>query len=634
MKMLQYTVKRFVIMLFTLFIIATATFFLLAATPGDALSARVEKLPDSVAARMYAKYGLDKPVMERYVITMKGLVHGDFGESIIYEGQTVQSIIKEKAPISARLGIQQMLLGVSLGLALGVLAAVKKGSFWDYLVVALSILLISVPNLVFALLLQQVFAGKLGWFPVIGWPSDHLWTSGWNYTVLPTLAGCFGYIASYARLLKASMLDVMNQDYILTAESKGLTHREVILHHVLRNSFIPIVTNLPMSVAMCITGSFFIESVFSIPGLGLYYVNAVAAPGCHHRHGRDSHSGSALHHRGLCDRYSVHRRRSPHPDPRRQAVRRRGIMSETAKFLTPEQAARVDHSRFDAEKIDRPTITYWQGAWRRLKKNPLAVIAMVMLAVVLFFVLLGPTISGQEYIKINASIKNTAPNSANWFGTDTMGRDIFCRVWIGARLSLIVALVCSTIQIVVGCAYGGAMAYFGGTVDSVMMRVIEVITSFPSLLITLLIMMVVGQNVGGLLFAMCITSWCGTARQMRGQLMQLRESEYVQAAQMIGASPVRIIIKHLLPNTVSILILNLCSSIPSYIFTEASLSFLGMGLSSDVISLGVLISQGKAKMDFYPWQLFFPAAVLCIAVLAFNLLGDGLRDALDPRTIE
>ena len=210
-------------------------------------------------------------------------------------------------------------------------------------------------------------------------------------------------------------------------------------------------------------------------------------------------------------------------------------MSETAKFLTPEQAARVDHSRFDAEKIDRPTITYWQGAWRRLKKNPLAVVAMVMLAVVLFFVLLGPTINGQEYIKINASIKNTAPNSANWFGTDTMGRDIFCRVWIGARLSLIVALVCSTIQIVVGCAYGGVMAYFGGTVDSVMMRVIEVITSFPSLLITLLIMMVVGQNVGGLLFAMCITSWCGTARQMRGQLMQLRESEYVQAAQMIGA---------------------------------------------------------------------------------------------------
>ena len=274
---LIYLGKRVLVMLLTLFVIATATFFLMAATPGDALSARVEKLPDRVAERLYARYGLDKPVMERYLITMKGLMVGDFGESIIYEGETVQNIIKTKGPVSARLGLQQMLLGVTLGLLLGILAAVKKGTIWDQLVVAFSILLISVPNLIFALLLQQFFAGTLGWFPVIGWPTEHLWTSGWEYTVLPTLAGCFGYIASYARLLKASMLDVMNQDYIMTAESKGLSHREVVMHHVLRNAFIPIVTQLPMSIAMCITGSFFIESVFSIPGLGLYYVNAVAA---------------------------------------------------------------------------------------------------------------------------------------------------------------------------------------------------------------------------------------------------------------------------------------------------------------------------------------------------------------------
>lgn len=264
-------------MLFTLFIIASATFFLLAATPGDALTARVERLPDMVAERLYAKYGLDRPVMERYVTTMKGLLTGDFGESIIYQGQTVQSIIHDKGPISARLGIQQMLLGVSAGLLLGILAAVKKGTIFDYLVVGLSILLISVPNLIFALMLQQIFAGNLGWFPVIGWPTENVWFSGFRYTVLPTLAGCFGYIASYSRLLKASMLDVMTQDYILTAESKGLSRGEVIRHHVIRNSFIPIVTQLPMSIAMCITGSFFIESVFSIPGLGLYYVNAVAA---------------------------------------------------------------------------------------------------------------------------------------------------------------------------------------------------------------------------------------------------------------------------------------------------------------------------------------------------------------------
>ena len=302
------------------------------------------------------------------------------------------------------------------------------------------------------------------------------------------------------------------------------------------------------------------------------------------------------------------------------------------RVLTEAEAARVDLSRFDAEKINRPTITFWQGAWRRLRQNPIAIISMVLLAVLTFFMLFGPAIIDNEYIAINAKARNLDPNSEYWFGTDAMGRDLFSRVWLGARLSLIVALVCSFIQIVVGCAYGGTMAYCGGVVDMVMMRIVEVITSFPSLLVTLLIMMVVGKNVPGLLLSMCITSWCGTARQMRGQLMQLRESEYVQAAQMIGASPARIIVKHMLPNTISILILNLCASIPSYIFTEASLSFLGMGLSGDVISLGVLISEGRARLSFDPYQLFFPALVLCLAVLAFNMLGDALRDALDPRT--
>ena len=137
-------------------------------------------------------------------------------------------------------------------------------------------MLISVPHLIFGLLLQKVFAGNLRWFPTIGWPEGKdLWFGGWKYTVLPTLTGCFSYIATYTRLLKTSMLDVVNQDYVLTAESKGLSKAAIIRKHILRNSFIPVMTQLPMSVAMCITGSFFIESIFSIPGIGQYYVTAV-----------------------------------------------------------------------------------------------------------------------------------------------------------------------------------------------------------------------------------------------------------------------------------------------------------------------------------------------------------------------
>lgn len=274
--MAKYLIRRFVELVITIFLIATATFFLLEAVPGDPLSERADKLPVQSREVLYARYGLDKPVMERYLLTMGRMCKGDFGESFVYAGQTVGGLVHDRLPVSARLGLQQMILGVSVGLLLGILAAMKRGTIADYMVVGFSVLLISIPHLIFGLMLQKIFAGNLHWFPTIGWPAGKdLWFGGWQYTVLPTLTGCFSYIAMYARLLKTSMLDVINQDYVLTAESKGLSKGTIIRKHILRNSFIPVMTQLPMSVGMCITGSFFIESIYSIPGIGQYYVTAV-----------------------------------------------------------------------------------------------------------------------------------------------------------------------------------------------------------------------------------------------------------------------------------------------------------------------------------------------------------------------
>lgn len=274
--MLRYTIRRFFELLLTLFLIASATFFLLEAVPGDPLTERADHLPEASRAALYERYGLDKPIMERYALTMKKMCMGDFGESFVYAGQTVTGLLKTRLPVSARLGIQQMLLGVTVGLLLGIAAAMKRGTWVDYTVVTLSVLFISIPHLIFGLLLQKVFAGTLRWLPTIGWPSGaDLWFGGWKYTILPTLTGCFSYIATYARLLKTSMLDVVNQEYVLTAESKGLSQGQIIRRHILRNAFIPVMTQLPMSVAMCITGSFFIESIYAIPGIGQYYVTAV-----------------------------------------------------------------------------------------------------------------------------------------------------------------------------------------------------------------------------------------------------------------------------------------------------------------------------------------------------------------------
>ena len=285
----------------------------------------------------------------------------------------------------------------------------------------------------------------------------------------------------------------------------------------------------------------------------------------------------------------------------------------------------------DKEAIARPTITYGQDAWRRLKKNPIAMISLGVLVLMALVALLGPLLCGQGFAAVEATLKNLPPSAQHWFGTDMLGRDLFARVCVGARISLLIALVCTLVQVVVGCAYGGIMAYFGGWVDNIMMRVIEVLMSLPYLLVVIIVMLVLGNSVPSLLAALCVTSWCNTARAMRGVILQLKSSEYVMAAQALGAPARRVIMKHLLPNTIGILILNIATSIPNYIFQESTLGFLGIGLQPPDTSLGVLISLGQAAMEFYPLQLIFPAGALVLIVLAFNLLGDGLRDALDPK---
>lgn len=227
--MIKYIFRRFLELLVALFLIATATFFLTSAAPGDPLVARTMSLPEASRQAMYAKYGLDKPLMERYVITMKGMLHGDFGESVVYEGQTLQDIIRDKLPVSARLGLQSLIFGVLVGLFLGVIAAVKRDTWIDRVIVVFAVLLMSVPELVLGLVFQKYFAGTLKWFPVIGWPSGkELWFGGWKYTILPMMSGALLHIATYSRLLKTSILDVLDQDYILTARSKGLSEPKII----------------------------------------------------------------------------------------------------------------------------------------------------------------------------------------------------------------------------------------------------------------------------------------------------------------------------------------------------------------------------------------------------------------------
>lgn len=285
----------------------------------------------------------------------------------------------------------------------------------------------------------------------------------------------------------------------------------------------------------------------------------------------------------------------------------------------------------DAEKITKPSITFWSDVWRRFRANKLSMLGLGILIIVVLMVCFGPYISGKDYQLIDYSIANLRPSSQYWFGTDEMGRDIFTRVCMGGRISIIIGLACTAVSFIIGSALGGVAGYLGGKIDDFVMRVIEIISSIPYLVLVVILSYVLGRSMFSLVFAMTITAWTGTARMVRGQVMQLKSQDFVAAATALGASTSRIILKHLLPNTLGIIIVNLTLSVPGFIFSESFLSFIGLGVRPPETSWGALASLYQTRLMFDPYQLFFPCLMIILTVLSFHLIGDGLTDALDPK---
>jgi oligopeptide transport system permease protein len=299
--------------------------------------------------------------------------------------------------------------------------------------------------------------------------------------------------------------------------------------------------------------------------------------------------------------------------------------------LSREKFQVIGCENANSDEILRPNMTYWQDAWRRLKQNKVAMTSLVLLIIIALMTAFGPYLVPFKHSDTNSKIINQLPNAVHWFGTDNLGRDVFARVWIGGRVSILIGIIGAIIDTVVGVTYGGVSGYFGGIVDDIMMRIVEILVSIPYLITVILISLILGKGIVPLIIAMTITGWVGMARMIRGQVLQIKEQEYVLAAHALGASPSRIIVRHLLPNTIGIMIVNITLDVPSFIFGEAFLSYIGLGIQSPNTSLGALSSAAQQNLFFYPYQLFFPSLLISLIMLSFNLLGDGLRDALDPK---
>jgi oligopeptide transport system permease protein len=281
--------------------------------------------------------------------------------------------------------------------------------------------------------------------------------------------------------------------------------------------------------------------------------------------------------------------------------------------------------------IARPSETYWQDAIRRLKQNKVAIFAFVLLMVLMVVAIVGPFLTKFDYSTSDYGALNVGPNATHWFGTDMLGRDLFTRTLWGARISLSVGIVSAIINFVIGVIYGGISGYYGGFIDMIMMRIVDILWSVPVVLYVILLMVVLGSGLINVYIALGISYWVVMARIVRGQVLSLKQQEFVLAARALGAKDFRIIIRHLVPNCMGPIIVMLTMSIPTAIFTEAFLSFIGLGVSAPMASLGVLCNDALETYRTYFFQLFYPALTLCLIMLAFNLFGDGLRDALDPK---
>jgi oligopeptide transport system permease protein len=292
---------------------------------------------------------------------------------------------------------------------------------------------------------------------------------------------------------------------------------------------------------------------------------------------------------------------------------------------------KLDKSEKNDEFIAIESRTFLQSVRKDFFNNKRALVGLIVLVLVALLAVFGPMVCPYSYDEQNIAFRNAPPSPAHWFGTDKMGRDIFVRILFGARISLSVGFMAAVINVLIGTIYGGIAGYVGGKVDMVMMRFVDIIYSVPGLLYIVLIMLWLGSGITSIMIGISITCWIDMARIVRQEIKSLKEQEFTTAAFVLGASPRRILFKHLLINAMGPIIVTVTLMVPQAIFTEAWLSFLGIGISAPMASWGTLANAARQVIQVYPLQTVYPLIAICITIVSFNFVGEGLEEALDPK---
>ena len=308
---------------------------------------------------------------------------------------------------------------------------------------------------------------------------------------------------------------------------------------------------------------------------------------------------------------------------------------ENTGFIPASEFEIVGADTAQSEVIYKPSLTFWQDGWRRFKKNKLALTFLGIMLIFIFLAIFGQKMTKFLYSDQNLPEKFLNPfqgfKKGHYLGTDALGRDLFARLSQGIRVSVELSVITAVICVVFGTVYGAISGYLGGIVDIIMTRIVEVIMTIPSMIYIILLMVVMGNSIKTIIIAMSLTRWLNYSLLVRGEVLKIKQNEFVLASKSLGGNFVWITLKHLIPNTLSVIIIRLTTDIPNIIFTEAFLSFIGLGVPIPQASLGNLVYDGNANMVSYPYLFIIPAVVISLITLSFNIVGDALNDALNPK---
>ncbi|EGV0129301.1 dipeptide ABC transporter permease DppB [Salmonella enterica] len=598
--MLQFILRRLGLVIPTFIGITLLTFAFVHMIPGDPvmIMAGERGISPERHAQLLAELGLDKPMWQQYLHYIWGVMHGDLGISLKSRIPVWDEFVP-RFKATLELGVCAMIFAVAVGIPVGVLAAVKRGSIFDHTAVGLALTGYSMPIFWWGMMLIMLVSVHWNLTPVSGRVSDMVFlddtnpltgfmlidTAIWGeegnfidalaHMILPAMVLGTIPLAVIVRMTRSSMLEVLGEDYIRTARAKGLTRMRVIIVHALRNAMLPVVTVIGLQVGTLLAGAILTETIFSWPGLGRWLIDALQR--------RDS---------------------------------------------------QVTENNVNAAPAP---MTPLREFWHYFKRNKGAVVGLayvlIVILIAVFANFIAPYNPAEQFrdALLAPPVWQEGGSWAHILGTDDVGRDVLSRLMYGARLSLLVGCLVVVLSLVMGIILGLVAGYFGGLVDNIIMRVVDIMLALPSLLLALVLVAIFGPSIGNAALALTFVALPHYVRLTRAAVLVEVNRDYVTASRVAGAGAMRQMFVNIFPNCLAPLIVQASLGFSNAILDMAALGFLGMGAQPPTPEWGTMLSDVLQFAQSAWWVVTFPGLAILLTVLAFNLMGDGLRDALDPK---